>query len=173
MQHNNENVNLASACPVPLEQQPIQQYRHLRESRFFRWAILKRDKYTVKLLAVGISGLLLTLLVFAAKDQYNIYKYNFWVSTVIAQLIVLVFLIRLYAAWEYIYLRLISQRIDYRILATRKTRLWDKPKLWLAQDRLIARFQVRPTLKRLKHSILHLLLFTSLNFLILFITINH
>ncbi|WP_342799544.1 CGLD27 family protein [Hyella patelloides] len=45
--------------------------------------------------------------------------------------------------------------------------MWHKPELMLVRDRLIGRFQVRPIFKRIKQTILLLLLFLSLNCLIL------
>lgn len=174
MQHNNYEQNIAFfPCLVPPEQIPVNEYRHLKESRFFRWVILKRCKYATKLLAVWISNLLLGLFIIAAKFvHYDITHSDFYISA-LAKLAVLLTLTQLYTAWNNIYSPLVNRGIDYKIYQSKTTQIWQKSKSMLVRDRLVARFQVCPILKRLKQLILLLLLFLSLDCLILFLTINH
>ena len=172
VQHNNNNVG--AVCPVPLKQQPVREYWCLRKRRFFRWAILSRGKYVNKLLAVWISTLLLILFVFALRSPDRALPYaDFLIGAIIAELVVFLFLIRLYAAWRYVHLRLIQTKIDYTNLTTKKTRLWQKSELVLARDVLIARFQVRPILKRIARSMVLVALIVGTNFWILSITTNY
>ena len=172
VQHNNENID--SICPVPLKQQPIREYWHLKQRRFFRWAILERGKYVTKLVAVWISALLLVLFILALRSPTSdLSDEDFWLGALVAELVVLLFLIRLYSAWHHIYSRLIGREIDYQLMATRKTKLWRKSELVLAQDLLVARFQVRPILQRLDRSMVLLTIIMSFNFLILFVTTNY
>ena len=37
-------------CPVPTEQQPVNDYEDLKESRFFRWATLETKLYWRKVI---------------------------------------------------------------------------------------------------------------------------
>ena len=172
VQHNNENVN--TICPIPLEQQPVREYWRLKKRRFFRWAILSQSKYVTKLLAVWISTLLLVLFILALRSPYRLLSYSdFLIGAVIAKLAVFLSLIGLYAAWQYIHSRLIHREIDYKVLATNETKLWQKSELVLARDRLIARFQVRPIIKRITMSMVLLAVIISSNFFILFVTTNY
>jgi hypothetical protein len=48
-----------SICPVPTEQQPINEYQELQESWFFRWGTLDLPNYIKKLVWVwGVSWML-------------------------------------------------------------------------------------------------------------------
>lgn len=172
VQHNNEDIGLP--CPIPLKQQPIREYWRLRQRRFFRWAILERSKYTTKLMAVWISALLLVLFVLVLRSPSQALSHsNFLMGAIIAETVVLLALFRLYSIWHYIHLRLISREIDYKTLATKETRFWQKSELVLARDILVDRFQIRPIIKRLKQSMMLLAMIISLNSLILFITTNY
>ena len=172
VQHNNENID--AICLIPLEQQPVREYWRLRKRKFFRWAILSRSKYVTKLLAVWISVLLLVLFILALRSPYRVLSYSdFLIGAIIAELAVFLCLIGLYAAWQYIHSRLIYRKIDYKVLATKETKLWHKSELVLARDRLIARFQVRPIIKRISMSMVLLAVIASLNFFILFVTTSH
>ena len=172
VQHNNENIN--AICPIPLEQQPVKEYWRLRKRKFFRWAILVRSRYVTKLLAVWISSLLLVLFILALRSPYRVLSYSdLLIGAAIAELVVFLFLVRLYAAWHNIHSRLIHQQIDYKVLATNETKLWQKTELVLARDRLIARFQVRPIIKRISMSMVLLAVTIGSNFFILFVTTNY
>ena len=171
VQHSNENID---AICLPFDRQPVREYWCLREKRFFRWAILPLSKYVTKLLAVWISTLLLALFVRALRSPYRALSYSdISLGAVIADCTVFLCLIRLRAAWYYIYSRLIYREIDYKNLATKETEVCRKSELVLARDRLIARFQVRPILKRIERSMMLLAVIIGSNFLILFVTTNY
>lgn len=158
---------------IPLEQLPVKEYLDLRESPFFRWAILKGLKYATKLLAVWISSLLLSMFFFAAKSvHHELTLSSFLWSGFIAKIIVLCCLLQLYTAWHYIYLRLSDKKVVYEVLGKSKTYIWQKPDLMLTRDLLIVRFQVRPILRRIEQTILLLLLFFIFDFTIVLINIK-
>ena len=52
-------------------QLPINEYKDLKKSRFFRWAILSRWKYATKLLAVWIGGFLVAMVVLASLSVHH------------------------------------------------------------------------------------------------------
>ena len=167
----NDNVDESGFTfftPVPSEQIPVNEYRSLQESRFFRWAILERWKYTTKLLAVWIAGFLFSALVFTTRSTaYNLALSDCLWSIIIANIFVLLSLMRLYAAWHYVYSRLLVNKIDYKISNPQKTIAWRKPKLIQERDNLVARFQIRPVLQRLRQTITSIFLALSLAFLFL------
>jgi len=172
VQHNNESINVA--CPVPFKQQPVWEYWYLRKRQFYRWAILSPSKYITKLIAVWIAALLLVLLVIAWRSPVNTLRpMDLLLGAFVAELVVGIVLARLYAAWHYVHLRLVQREIDYQVLTTDRTKLWRKSELVSERDRLVARFQVRPTLQRIERSILFLVIIASSNLLILFVTTNY
>ena len=166
----NDNVDESGFTfftPVPSEQIPVNEYRSLQESRFFRWAILERWKYTTKLLAVWIAGFLFSALVFTTRSTaYNLALSDCLWSIIIANIFVLLSLMRLYAAWHYVYSRLLVNKIDYKS-KLKKTAVWEKPRLMQERDNLVARFQIRPVLQRLRQTITSIFLALSLAFLFL------
>ena len=175
MKHNNRDErDLAfSSCPVPREQLPVNEYQDLKESVFFRWATLEGSIYSAKLLAVWIAGLLFaTFFIIVVSVRHRINYTSFFWSPIVGEVAVLLCLIQLYTEWHYVYLRLMNQKIVYKTLQSSKNTVWYKSKPILMRDRLIARFQVRPVLKRIKETIFLVLLLSSSNFLILFLTIN-
>lgn len=166
----NDNVDESGFTvftPVPSEQIPVNEYRSLQESRFFRWAILERWKYTTKLLAVWITGFLFSTLFFATRSTiYNLALSDCLWSIVVAKTFVLICLLRLYTAWHYVYSRLLANEIDYKS-KQRKTAVWQKPKLMQKRDNLVARFQIKPVLQRLRQTTISIFICLSLAFLFL------
>ncbi|MDJ0635259.1 MAG: CGLD27 family protein [Xenococcaceae cyanobacterium MO_188.B29] len=161
-----------SLFPVPSEQLPVNEYQDLKESKFFRWAVLDRPKYAAKLLAVWISSLLVSLFIFTAQSlPYDIALSDFLWSGIVAKTIVLLCLCQLYLSWHEIYSLLIDKKIIYKFARNSRTMMWQKPPSMLMRDRLIGRFQVRPILKRIKQTIFLLLLLLGLNFSILFLNL--
>ena len=178
MQHNNAGDRDFSfmICPVPLRQQPVIQYRRLKEKRFFRWAILTRSVYNTKLLAVWVTGVLLCLYaVNINSPQHGVISVVdlLW-SAIVGKLALLCCLLKLYAAWRYVYSRLINSEIVYKILKaeTVKVVVWQKSQLFMTRDALVARFQVKHILKRIEQTLLSVLLLFSINIIILFLVTN-
>ena len=173
MQHDNADRKYSFwLCPVPLRQQPVNQYRELRERNFFRWVVLDRPIYCTKLLAVWITGMLLTLYAITIRsDRSGITVSDFLGSAIAGEVAVLFSVIMLYAAWNYVHSRLISLKINYKI-SSGEFQSWRKPKSVLMRDSLVARFQVRPILERIKQTIIFSLLLFMVNLLTLFLVIN-
>ena len=167
MQHNNLNGNnLTFLSPVPINQQPVYQYRNLQEKKFFRWAVLNSSIYAAKLSAVWTVGFLFTLYAITISyRQYNIIIIDLLWGMTFGNIAVIFCLLKLYTVWLCIYSGLIKSKIVYEIPRLRKTTTWQKPQLMMLRDRLIARIQVRPILQRLKQTLL--LLCFSLSFLVL------
>ena len=167
----NDNVDESGFTfftPVPSEQIPVNEYRSLQESRFFRWAILERWKYNSKLLAVWIAGFLFSALIFTTRSTaYSLALSDCLWSIITAKIFVLLCLLRLYAAWHYVYSRLLVNQIDYKIFKLQKTVAWEKPRLMRERDNLVARFQIKPVLQRLRQTIISIFIALSLAFLFL------
>lgn len=116
--------------------------------------------------------MLLTLYAITIKsNQYGITLANFLWGSTLGEVAVLFSLIKLYAAWNYVHSRLISLKVNYKI-SSGEFQLWHKPKSVLMRDSLVARFQVRPILQRIKQTIIFILLLFIVNLLTLFLVIN-
>lgn len=53
-------------CPIPAEQQPVNEYENLKTSCFFRWATLETKLYWRKITYVGLIGWILSTPITAA-----------------------------------------------------------------------------------------------------------
>lgn len=175
MQHNNaddKNFSL-TICPVPLRQQPVFQYRELRERSFFRWAILNTPMYSTKLSVVWATGFMLTLYAVTIQSkQYRISLSNIMWGAIVGEFAVFGCLLKLYAAWNYVHSRLIDQKIAYEVPRENKVAIWQKSQLMIVRDYLIARFQVRHLLERIKHTISLILFLFGIKLSILFLIAN-
>lgn len=139
-----------SACPVPFEQQPLNEYEELKESWFFRWATLDLPQYVRKLCWIWSWSWLIAGPIAAASFPPAKYPAQFALAGAAGAALFLSFvLIRLYLGWTYIRSRLADATIFYEESGWYDGQLWAKPPEMLAQDRLVVTYQIQPILKRL------------------------
>ncbi len=140
-----------SACPVPTEQQPLNEYQQLKESWFFRWAILEKPEYVKKLAWVWSLSWLIAGPLSAASFAPGKYLGKFILcSAAGASVGVLLALVRLYLGWSYVRSRLLSETVFYEESGWYDGQSWTKPENVLTRDRLIVTYQVQPILQRLQ-----------------------
>jgi hypothetical protein len=144
--------NLAlSACPVPPEQLPLNEYEDLKESWFFRWATLERPQYVTKLTWVGLLSLAVSAPVAAASFPVAKYSIKFLlVSAGGSILFVFLVLMRLYLGWSYVSSRLMDMNVIYEESGWYDGQTWTKPEALLNRDRLVATYQIQPLLRRMQ-----------------------
>lgn len=151
-----------SICPVPTEQQPINEFQELQESWFFRWGTLAQGGYMMKLACVwGVSWLIAGPLA-AASFAPSRYTVKFLLCGAAgAGVFLALILLRLYLGWSYVRDRLLKETIFYEESGWYDGQTWTKPPEILTRDRLIVSYQLQPILKRLKRTfgILILLVF--------------
>nr|YP_010196795.1 hypothetical protein LKZ11_pgp084 [Gracilaria cliftonii]UAD84599.1 hypothetical protein [Gracilaria cliftonii] len=149
-------------CPVPFDQQPLNEYFALKASWFFSWSTLSLDKYFIKLftLFVFIFATSLFLLVYTIFKTYSIFKLII-LNIFIATFIFLLIFIRLYLGWSYVTKRLISATIFYEESGWYDGQLWIKSPEALMQDRLVGLYEARPFLFRSKCGIIVSLILLS------------
>lgn len=156
-----------SICPVPPEQQPINEYQELTDAWFFSWAKQEPQSYTSKLVWVwGISWAIASP-VAAASFAPPKYPVQFILAggggaTVFVALLVL----RLYLGWSYVGSRLFQETIVYEETGWYDGQTWIKPPEVLSRDRLVVSYQVQPILKRLLQTFGILVLFVLIGSLI-------
>jgi hypothetical protein len=142
-------------CPVPNEQQPLNEYEQLKESCCFRWVTLEQGQYWRKLSWLWLAGWLAISPIAAASFPLQRYPVRFGLSSTLgATLFLALVLLRLYLGWYYISDRLKSDKVFYEESGWYDGQIWQKPPSVLTRDRLIVSYQVLPILQRLQRTAL-------------------
>jgi hypothetical protein len=150
--------NSSSFCPVPKEQQPINEYQELQNSWFFGWVKLAPTQYISKLIWVGIWSSIVTAPLAAASFPISKYPIQFGIWAIGGSLIfVTLAAIRLYLGWIHIKHRLYSESIFYEESGWYDGQTWLKTPEILTRDRLLVSYEVQPILKRIQFTFLTLL----------------
>lgn len=144
-----------SNCPVPKEQQPINEYEQLKESWFFGWTDQGWLIYLQKLAWVWAVSWLITGPISAASFPWKKYPGQFFLGGAAGAIFfVALVLLRLYLGWKYVSDRLESQTITYEESGWYDGQSWTKPAEVLTRDRLIVSYQIKPIMSRLQKSAL-------------------
>lgn len=139
-----------SVCPVPTEQQPLNEYEQLKSSGFFRSASVAKSDYITKLAWIWGWSWLIAAPVAAASFAPDKYIAKFILcGAAVASLGVFLALVRLYLGWSYVRDRLMRPTIFYEESGWYDGQTWTKPEEVLTRDRLIVTYQVQPILHRL------------------------
>lgn len=139
-----------SVCPVPLEQQPLNEYVALKESWFYCWATLSLRQYLVPLLWIWGLSWIVTGPIAATSFVPAKYPLQFALSSAAgASLLLSLVLLRLYLAWFYIRGRLLQETVFYEESGWYDGQYWTKPQEIIARDRLIVTYEIQPILRRL------------------------
>ena len=140
-----------AACPVPTEQQPINEYKGLKESACFRHAALGLRHYLMIITWVWSLGWLLCSPLAAGSFSLTRQPARLFLSSAAgASFVLLLVLLRFYLGWTYIYNRLSNTTIVYEESGWYDGQSWTKPEEILLRDRLVATYQIQPILYRLK-----------------------
>nr|WCH56143.1 hypothetical protein [Calliblepharis sp.] len=142
-------------CPIPFDQQPLNEYLALKKSCFFAWSVLPFDKYinviyTVFILSFILISPLVWIIVYNKNNLLQIFLYNTLTVTII---FILIF-VRLYLSWSYVNKRLISATVFYEESGWYDGQIWIKTADSLTKDRLIGLYKVDPYIARIKYSLL-------------------
>jgi Conserved in the green lineage and diatoms 27 len=150
--------NSSSFCPVPKEQQPINEYQELQNSWFFGWVKLTPSKYIAKLMWVGIWSSIVTAPLAEASFPIAKFPIQFGIWTIGGSLIfVTLATLRLYLGWTHIKDRLYGESVFYEESGWYDGQTWIKTPEILTRDRLIVSYEVQPILKRIQLTLLTLL----------------
>jgi Conserved in the green lineage and diatoms 27 len=150
-------------CPVPEEQQPINEYEQLKESWFFSWATLDPLAYVRKLFWVWFWGWFVAGPIAAASFHPQQHPIQFALTgSAGAGLFVVSISIRLYLGWYYIRDRLTQETIFYEESGWYDGQTWLKPSHMLSRDRLIVSYQINPIVTRLHYTALLLAILAGL-----------
>nr|YP_010903294.1 hypothetical protein REP76_pgp083 [Hypnea cornuta]WCH55747.1 hypothetical protein [Hypnea cornuta] len=159
-----------NVCPVPFDQQPLNEYLALKKSCFFAWSILSLNKYINTVLSIFV--LLLTVIMpIVWILSYN--KMTLWYvlsySILSVDLIFVLLFTRLYLGWSYIVKRLLSATVFYEESGWYDGQIWIKTADILTKDRLIGLYQINPYITRIKYSLFFCIFFFLLEGIILYL----
>nr|YP_010951553.1 Ycf36 [Laurencia catarinensis]WMP12492.1 Ycf36 [Laurencia catarinensis] len=140
-----------SNCPVPFDQQPLNEYLSLKKNCLFSWSLSR-----VKIFIYGFLLIFFTLfLVMGSLLLPFVYNYSIFkilsLNLVVSSLLLLCVFIRLYLGWSYILKRLLSATIFYEESGWYDGQVWVKTPDYLTQDRLVGFYQIMPGLVRIKY----------------------
>lgn len=138
-------------CPVPSEQQPLNEYQQMKESWLFDWVTMSKLVYGRKLTWVWLWGWIVAGPIAAASFPPAKSLLPFVISGAAGALIpVVLVLLRIYSGWLYVSDRLSKETVVYEESGWYDGQTWCKPESVLARDRLIVAYEIQPILTRLK-----------------------
>lgn len=152
------NESATQFCPVPLEQQPTNEYQQLQESWFFSWATNKTSQYIKKLLSVGLATLIVAAPIAATSFVPAKYPLKFLLCCTGGSIFMMVLVLsQLYFGWSYVKARLDREKIPYEESGWYDGQMWLKPEAMLSRDRLIVSYEIQPIIDRLQKTFISLL----------------
>jgi hypothetical protein len=138
-------------CPVPTEQQPLNEYEELKTSWLFRDSTLSWRKYITKIVWIwGLSWLLAGPVAAASFAPQKQIAHFILCGAAGASVGVVLALVRLYLGWFYVRDRLYSPTVFYEESGWYDGQTWTKPQEILTRDRLIVTYEIKPILQRLQ-----------------------
>ena len=137
-------------CPVPPEQQPLNEYKSLQNSWFFGWSTAPTVGFFRTLALLWFASWLFSL-PFAIEALIAIDSRSKTLLAANAGAIVLLLLItvRLYLGWRYVRDRLENNVVEYEETGWYDGQTWEKNNAQRDQEMLISTYEVRPLMHRL------------------------
>ena len=148
-------VSPVTLCPVPEEQQPLNEFKDLQESWFFSWAMLPQLPYLARLSIVwGIGFVLAIPISLVSFPMAKMPGHCLWATAIGACFPVIFVLVQQYLGWTYVRDRLNAEQIFYEESGWYDGQYWTKPPEMLDKDQLVVTYQVYPLLKRIQKTLL-------------------
>lgn len=138
-------------CPVPAEQQPINEYQNMRDSWFYSWGGRNLRGYVKPIIVTWSLSWLLAGPLAAASFTPAKQPVAFLLSAAMGALgLPLLMLIQLYTGWSHVGGRLRQQAVPYEESGWYDGQIWQKPDDVVNRDRLIVDYQITPILRRIR-----------------------
>nr|YP_009393945.1 hypothetical protein [Polysiphonia sertularioides]ARW62507.1 hypothetical protein [Polysiphonia sertularioides] len=151
-------ISSKKSCPIPFDQQPLNEYISLKQSWLFAWSLSSRTLFVSVLcflfLFIVPSTSILFFLLKISQHFYVILLFNFFISN----MFLFFALIRIYLGWSYVLKRLLSAIVFYEESGWYDGQIWIKTSDYLMQDRLIGLYEIMPFIVRIKYTFLFVLL---------------
>lgn len=141
-------------CPVPFDQQPLNEYISLKKSWFFSSVTFEINKY-FQIILVFTVLLFIAFIPFVLSGVPNavLNLKLFIIDLIIVNLILISIFIRLYLGWSYVMKRLLSAIVFYEESGWYDGQLWIKTPEMITKDRLIGLYEIDPLLKRINYTL--------------------
>jgi hypothetical protein len=153
------------SCPVPFDQQPLNEFYALKNSCLFSYFGLKLHKYLYSIFSICCtSAFIFTPLIIAI--PHTSWIELFATESIFVTFTLIVILLRLYLGWSYVVKRLLSATIFYEESGWYDGQIWTKTAEMLTKDRLIGIYYVVPVLQRIKYTFAILVLIVCIEFCI-------
>ena len=156
-----------SKCPVPKEQQPLNEFIELSKSSTFSWPKSKKLLIPV-LLKFWTASFLLFLIISTGSVFFKTSIFKYILLSLLSSLsIPFLISIRLYIGWKHVFRRLNSEKVEYEESGWYDGQVWQKPLNHKEKESLIASNEVKPILKNIIQisSIILILALTGILFL--------
>ena len=138
-----------SKCPVPKEQQPINEFIELSKSNIFSWAKSKKSLINI-LIKFWTATFLLFLLISTGSVYFKTSILKYILLSLLSSLIIpFLISIRLYLGWNHVFKRLNSEKVEYEESGWYDGQIWIKPLNIKEKEALIASIEVKPILTNL------------------------
>lgn len=147
---------IKTICPVPKDQRPINEYLALKSSFGFSWTTSDKTTYYKMSLKIYLTSLVLFFLILTSGQNFSIQILVYSLCSV--SLIMFLFYLRLYLAWNYVYIRLMQATVAYEESGWYDGQVWVKSPEILIQDKLAGEYQVKPIIDKIKVTLFAFLL---------------
>lgn len=157
-------------CPVPFDQQPLNEYISLKKSCFFSWSIMPMSKYLNTIYIIfTVLFIFFIPLVFSLMPHKNRILPSVLLDISIVTFVLIIIFIRLYLGWSYVIKRLVSATVFYEESGWYDGQIWVKTVESMTKDRLVGLYEVTPYIDRIKYSLLTSILLFSIESCVLYL----
>nr|ARW63747.1 hypothetical protein [Chondria sp. (in: red algae)] len=144
-------------CPIPFDQQPINEYLSLKKSYLFSLSLKSTKIFILRFILIfTLIFLFISCILLKFYYQLGIFRI-LTLDVIISDTILFFIFVRLYLGWTYVAKRLLSATVFYEESGWYDGQIWIKPSDYLIQDRLIGLYQVLPFISRIKYTCLLLI----------------
>jgi len=149
-------------CPVPKEQQPLNEYIELKEAFFYRWARLTRSQYLQVLFKMWLGFAIVFAPVAMSIQSPSRHLWEFICVASIGSAVGLVLpVLLMLSGWSHVKQRLHSDKVFYEESGWYDGQTWEKPKADLEKDRLLVSYEINPIMGRLQKTLLGIVVFLA------------
>nr|YP_009402678.1 hypothetical protein [Compsopogon caeruleus]ARX96034.1 hypothetical protein [Compsopogon caeruleus] len=140
-------------CPVPIEQQPLEEYKSLINSIFFKLPTYSYTYFFQFLLLISIFMIFLFILIICYNVLVLVHPLSLMsLILILLDSIIIFTLLFLYSAWSYITQRLLNSVVYYEESGWYDGEIWVKTPEVLLKDRLVANNTSIPLLNKIRNT---------------------
>jgi len=152
--------------PVPINQQPTNEFIELSKSRIFSWPKSKKS-FSLILLKFWLGTFILFIVISSGSVYFETFTLKYILLSFFCSLsLPFLLCIKLYLGWNHIFKRLTSEKVEYEESGWYDGQIWMKPVHLKEKESLIALLEVKPILKNLIQVITLILIFALFGMLI-------